>query len=1000
MVSKTMFETQDGSQLLSIDSIVPAPMVVPAPTVTPESYTTDDLVPSYTIDLLNGASGSGGDSLSVSGLTVTATFTGGQFDGRTFTLDSNNYGFDGQHLVFSEDAVAALEARYSVGDALPAGAHVTVHAAYDVVDTVTGDSTPDTADLTVTGTTVTDESVAITDGSGEASGTITIDRGAGAVAATTTPDSFSVLATNDDGSNALDANGDTYDAGTFTIDANGHYTFVESDAAKLNVAAGDHVNAATTFSIGEAQQLQRSGVTTAELVGSGEQVPVTVEINGPTPATHTGGFAEFTTDTDRTFTTDLLSDTSDPDSTLSVAAGSVTLTLLNNRGQAIATPGGVPLAYTLDSDGTFHFDASQLNSLGVGQTDQVRVAYTVTGDTAGGDFSDFRIIVVSGTNDAPTLSNTTRTISESAINGHTADATINLLGNANDPEGAQLTVASGVTVSITTSNGITETLTQGTDYRYNGDGTITFNPGTYTQDLHNGQHDTIDVNYAVTDGTSTTATHDYVLTVNGAPDVIYGHGTFSGTGFDDQIFGDSNTDGTPATGAPTADTISAGAGNDVVDAGGNNDIVYGNAGDDQLYGGTGNDSLLGGQGNDVLNGGTGNDTLEGGVGTNTINGDGDIDTATYVHAASAVTVTLANQGAAQSTGISTDTFNGIENLTGSAFNDTLTGNNSGNTINGGAGNDTIFAGNGTNLIFGNTGDDLLHGGTGNDTLNGGQGSDILYTSHGDNVLAGGVGIDTVSYLGADSNVTVSLNVATQQSVYTYDGGGDMLVTVRDTLSGVENLIGSTHDDTLTGDGNANVIGGGAGNDTIFGLVGNDILSGGDGNDTLVGGQGDDTLDGGAGTNTLTGGVGADTFILNDNFSVILNRVGGPVANSPFPSATDTITDFSHADGDKIDLSHISSEVGTIVYSGATFSGQNNSLIVIQDPGAGIGHYAVEIDFDGNGSADFIAHVVGATTTTGNTTTYAPPPVEADFTGLASAQPIQVTHVDHHADIFG
>ena len=61
----------------------------------------------------------------------------------------------------------------------------------------------------------------------------------------------------------------------------------------------------------------------------------------------------------------------------------------------------------------------------------------------------------------------------------------------------------------------------------------------------------------------------------------------------------------------------------------------------------------------------------------------------------------------------------------------------------------------------------------------------------------------------------------------------------DTLSNFENLTGSAFNDTLTGSNAANVIRGLAGNDTINGGNGNDTLDGGTGNDTLTGGGNDD-----------------------------------------------------------------------------------------------------------------------------------------------------------------
>jgi Ca2+-binding RTX toxin-like protein len=74
---------------------------------------------------------------------------------------------------------------------------------------------------------------------------------------------------------------------------------------------------------------------------------------------------------------------------------------------------------------------------------------------------------------------------------------------------------------------------------------------------------------------------------------------------------------------------------------------------------------------------------------------------------------------------------------------------------------------------------------------------------------------------------------------------------------------------------------------------NDILAGTDGANKLNGLAGNDTLIGGLGKDSLTGGVGADVFKFNS-----VND------SSALPKQADTITDFKHAQGDKIDLSAI------------------------------------------------------------------------------------------------
>jgi hypothetical protein len=74
---------------------------------------------------------------------------------------------------------------------------------------------------------------------------------------------------------------------------------------------------------------------------------------------------------------------------------------------------------------------------------------------------------------------------------------------------------------------------------------------------------------------------------------------------------------------------------------------------------------------------------------------------------------------------------------------------------------------------------------------------------------------------------------------------------------------------------------------------NDMLTGTEGANKLNGLAGNDTLIGGLGKDSLTGGVGADVFKFNS-----VND------SSTLPKQADTITDFKHAQGDKIDLSAI------------------------------------------------------------------------------------------------
>ena len=111
---------------------------------------------------------------------------------------------------------------------------------------------------------------------------------------------------------------------------------------------------------------------------------------------------------------------------------------------------------------------------------------------------------------------------------------------------------------------------------------------------------------------------------------------------------------------------------------------------ENLTGSNFDDTLEGNGGNNVLAGG-----LNGAVG----------DTVSYQNAAAGVTVSLAITTAQNTGGAGTDTLSGFENLTGSAFNDTLTGNSGANVLSGLAGNDTLNGGAGADTMIGGAGND-------------------------------------------------------------------------------------------------------------------------------------------------------------------------------------------------------------------------------------------------------------------------------------------------------
>jgi Ca2+-binding RTX toxin-like protein len=161
------------------------------------------------------------------------------------------------------------------------------------------------------------------------------------------------------------------------------------------------------------------------------------------------------------------------------------------------------------------------------------------------------------------------------------------------------------------------------------------------------------------------------------------------------------------TGTTAAETIRGTGSSEMIYGGGGADIIYGGAGDDYIFGGAENDKLYGEAGNDVLDGGIGNNKLDGGQG---------VDTVTYETAQAGVTVGLSSSMSQRTGGGGTDSIVGVENLTGSHFNDKLTGSGGNNVLSGLDGRDTLNGGGGNDTLIGGAGIDVLTGGSGNDTF--------------------------------------------------------------------------------------------------------------------------------------------------------------------------------------------------------------------------------------------------------------------------------------------
>jgi Ca2+-binding RTX toxin-like protein len=386
--------------------------------------------------------------------------------------------------------------------------------------------------------------------------------------------------------------------------------------------------------------------------------------------------------------------------------------------------------------------------------------------------------------------------------------------------------------------------------------------------------------------------------------------------------------------------------------------LNGNAGDDSIFGGAGLDTLDGGLGNDTLDGGTGGDRMVGRAGDDTyiVDNAGDV---IVEFAGEGIDTVISSATAALANNVENLTLTGTAHLSayGNVLANTLTGNAGDNFLRGDLGHDSLVGGAGNDTIDAGTGDDTIAGGTGSDRMVGRTGNDQYWIDDAGDVIVEflGEGVDVVnssiSYTLADTLETLVLvgasHINAVGSVYANTLVGNDGNNSLSGGMGLDTLSGGAGDDTLDGGTGGDRATGGAGNDTYivdnaadvvievaaegsdtilssvtflaaafienltltgsnaisaFGnelanqIVGNgsaNLLRGADGDDTLVGNGGADTLDGGNGSDVLNGGEGADRLVGRDGADVFAFLTG---------SGTDTIVDFSLAQGDKIRLS--------------------------------------------------------------------------------------------------
>lgn len=239
---------------------------------------------------------------------------------------------------------------------------------------------------------------------------------------------------------------------------------------------------------------------------------------------------------------------------------------------------------------------------------------------------------------------------------------------------------------------------------------------------------------------------------------------------------------------PGKDTLFGGDNNDTLGASNASDFLSGQNGNDLLLGSNGNDRLFGGAGIDTLLGGGGRDTLTGDAGGDRLDGGAQIDVASYAAAGAGVWVRLWAGDGVSGDALG-DTLIAIEDLEGSAFNDTLAGDNGNNRIEGGIGADILQALDGADILLGETGNDTMTGGAGNDAFwyISGDGADRIT-----DFTAGAASDDVIRLFGFGAPVNTFAEVLALSSQVGSDvvinfGGGNSI-----TLANV--TLGSLHAD--------------------------------------------------------------------------------------------------------------------------------------------------------------------------------------------------------------
>jgi Ca2+-binding RTX toxin-like protein len=236
----------------------------------------------------------------------------------------------------------------------------------------------------------------------------------------------------------------------------------------------------------------------------------------------------------------------------------------------------------------------------------------------------------------------------------------------------------------------------------------------------------------------------------------------------------------------------------------------------------------------------------------------------------AATVTGQSNGTVRVTTSYTDPFGPVTIISTETA---VIGTSAVNTLSGTAGND---------YVLGLGGIDTLTGGAGNDTVDGGTGNDILMAgvNDGNDALRGGTGIDTYDLSLTTAAATVDLRLFTATSAQTGS----------DTLTSIENVLGSSGDDVIVAGTGANDLRGNDGNDTFTMRADSvrDLLDGG------AHGATGDTANYAAFTTALTVTLGANAVVTGSGATPETSDVITNIENFVGGGARDIITGDENA----------------------------------------------------------------------------------------------------------